>query len=346
MTIRILSNQTDNPKQLSLPIESVPKKVRAHGLREIHVYPRVSVGEDRATGTHGPVFRVPVEQAFDYSRIELRTPNSHTAIQLDIDGYELLMAAYLLIDNGEAPVYNWLAPSGGGGAHLVYTLAHPVLYGEGMRQKPLNALARVSEYLTSLFGGDPSYNGILTVNPMSRAHPTGFKCAWGRRGPYTLDELAQIIPFGWRKPVVSCTAIGRNVSLFDALRRWAGKEENKENDVLAAAMSINREVGKMHGKIPLDQSEVATIARSVHRKRAEWIRRGKYYTQEEKTLWGRTRQKKGVEMRRKKNRERDLSIIQAVSDGESASAIGRRFKVHHTTILRIITRELAGHYAS
>ena len=55
---------------------------------------------------------------------------------------------------------------------------------------------------------------------------------------------------------------------------------------------------------------------------------------------------KSGEARRAKTEERDLSIIQAASDGESASSIGRRFKVHHTTILRILHRELARHCAS
>ena len=36
-----------------------------------------------------------------------------------------------------------------------------------------------------------------------------------------------------------------------------------------------------------DQSEVAAIARSVDRKRREWIAKGSYYSPEQRTLWGR-----------------------------------------------------------
>ena len=110
--------------------------------------------------------------------------------------------------------------------------------------------------------------------PLSAAHGPGFVTNWLRRDPYTLPQLGEVIPLGWRKPTVAETAIGRNCSMFDALRRWAGKPENRENDVLAAAMSINEEIGRLHGKPAMDQSEVAAIARSVHRKRREWIAKG------------------------------------------------------------------------
>ena len=53
-------------------------------------------------------------------------------------------------------------------------------------------------------------------------------------------------------------------------------------------MSINEEIGRLHGKAPMDQSEVAAIARSVDRKRREWIAKGSYYSSEQRTLWGHT----------------------------------------------------------
>ena len=86
---------------------------------------------------------------------------------------------------------------------------------------------------------DSGYTGVLTHNPMGAAHGPGFVTNWLHRDPYTLPQLAEVIPFGWRKPTVTVTAIGRNCSMFDALRRWAGEPENRGNDVLAAAMSIN-----------------------------------------------------------------------------------------------------------
>ena len=158
----------------------------------------------------------------------------------------------------------------------MWNLARPVHRGERARPSPLRALARVSEYYAVALQADAGYRGVLAHNPMSAAHGPGFVTNWLRRDPYTLPELGEVIPRCWRKPTIAGTAIGRNCSMFDALRRWAGKPENRGNDVLAAAMSINEEIGRLHGKAPMDQSEVAAIARSVDRKRREWIAKGSY----------------------------------------------------------------------
>ena len=199
-----------------------------------------------------------------------------------------------------------------GHSHVVWNLAAPVHRGADARQGPLNLLARVSEYYTATLKADQGYTGVLTHNPMSKAHGPGFKTHWLRRDPYKLDELARVIPFGWRVPKIPATGIGRNNDLFQALAKWAGKPENRGNDVLAAAMSINEEVGRLHGKAPMGQSEVAGIARSVHRKRKKWIAKGSYYTVEQRRLWGQERQARGVANRREKNKDRDGAIIQAI----------------------------------
>ena len=93
---------------------------------------------------------------------------------------------------------------------------------------------------------------------MSKAHGPGFKTLWLRKDPYSLGELARVIPFGWRRPTVSRTGVGRNCDLFQSLIRWAGCPENRENDCLAAAHVINQSF-----ELPLPDSEVAGIAARV-----------------------------------------------------------------------------------
>ena len=64
--------------------------------------------------------------------------------------------------------------------------------------------------------------GVLTHNPMAAAHGPGFKTGWGRHDPYTLDELAEVIPLGWRmptKPAAISTEAGRNCYLFRVAMR-------------------------------------------------------------------------------------------------------------------------------
>ena len=137
----------------------------------------------------------------------------------------------------------------------------------------------------------------------------------------------------------------RNDSLFDVVRKRAYQEltaYRKEGGDLGGWLRRVYALTDDNNRrfpVPLDRAEVRAIAYSV----ATWVWSRGYDHSNKKQ---KERQVKQVESRRAKNRERDRAIIQAASDGESASAIGRRFRVHHTTILRVLTRELARHYAS
>ena len=286
-------------RQLKLPIEFAPPRVRAHGLRDAHSYPLVSQGK-RSIGEHSASFRVHASGAWLFPEIELRAGNSWPSIVLDVDGANALYRIVDAVEHGDILMPNWaVTRKASGGTHAVWNLERPVHRGESARPSPLRALALVSEFYADALQADAGYTGVLSHNPMSAAHGPGFVTNWLHRDPYTLPQLGEVIPFGWRKPTVAETAIGRNCSMFDALRRWAGKPENRENDVLAAAMSINEEIGRLHAKAPMDQLEVAAIARSVHGKRREWIAKDNYYTHEQKELWGRERGIKSGKARRK-----------------------------------------------
>ena len=84
---------------------------------------------------------------------------------------------------------------------------------------------------------------------------------------------------------------------------WAGRPENQGNDCLAAAQVINQTF-----TLPLPYADVSATARSVNRYRAQWIAQGEYFTQEERSQWGRVRQAKGVSNRRGRSRDRDRAI--------------------------------------
>ena len=99
-----------------------------------------------------------------------------------------------------------------GFAHRVYIIA-----------TPLRLFARISEFYRQALGADPGYNGVLTHNPMRSAHRHGeFLTYWGRKQPYSLGELAEPIPKGWRLPVKPTTEAGRNDALLRVLMKWAG----------------------------------------------------------------------------------------------------------------------------
>ena len=77
--------------------------------------------------------------------------------------------------------------------------------------------------------------------PLGASH-TGFRAARrpaGRRRPYTLEELGELLPKSYRLSARPVTAIGRNVSLFQTLMRFAGRPANREAPLMPVAESIN-----------------------------------------------------------------------------------------------------------
>ena len=168
---------------------------------------------------------------------------------------------------------------------------------------------------------------------MARAHGPGFATNWGRREPYRLPELAEVIPFGWRIPKAPRTGEGRNCALFDALRRFAGSPENAEHDLFTVAMAINQGFER-----PLSVQEVRGIAKSVTKRRARWVARGSYYTPEQRTLWGRERGIRSGKARRKRTADRDAAIVEAVECGESIRSVEREYGLTHGTVRWIMRR--------
>ena len=149
-------------------------------------------------------------------------------------------------------------------SHVSYFLAKPVHRGADAREAPLRLFARISEFYRQALGADPGYNGVLTHNPMRSAHRNGeFLTHWGRKQPYSLSELAEPIPKGWRLPVKPTTEAGRNCALFAGLMKWAGSPANIDHEVLAVARVTNDGTD-----LPMGDSEVAGLAKSVERYRA------------------------------------------------------------------------------
>ena len=323
------------PEQLELPgIEFAPPKVWAHGLREAHTYPLVSRG--KRNSVHGAAFRVPASVAWAYPEIELRTGNSAPCIVLDLDGANALERCLWLVDHGKVREPNWMVTRrDGGGTHVVYTLERPVLTGPDMRAAPIRLLGRVAEYYSNVFEADPGYVGVLSHNPMARAHGRGFDTNWRRTEPYRLPELAEVIPFGWRIPKIPRTAEGRKTGLFLAVMQFAGKPEHAEHDLLAVTIATNQS-----NCPPLELSHVRSVAKSVTRYRARWIAEGAYYTPEQTTLWAQARQRRGVLNRRRRHGldERDAAIIQAVERGESMRSVEARYGLAHGAVRYIVRR--------
>ena len=322
------------PKQLELPIQLAPAKVRAWGLRDAHPCPLVSTGK-RRDGSFPGSFRVPAVEAWAYREIELRAANSYPSLIFDLDGRDATMRLAYLIENALLPRFSWaVTRPRSGGTHVVWNLARPVHRGATARKHPLSKLARIADYYAIELGSDVGYTGVLSHNPMSKAQGRGLVTTWGSRDPYSLEELAAVIPKGWRRPPTPSTAIGRNCGLFASCLKWAGSPANLARDVLTIALTLN-----LGFDPPLPVDEVEGIAKSVERYRARWT----FYTPEQITLWAQGRQRRGVENRRLRNKldQRDAKIVEAVQLGRSYRDVGRDFGVKKSTVYRVVSRAFA-----
>ena len=316
-------------KQLALAlIEHAPREVRKHGLQEIHAFPLCAHGKGLA------VTRKPAHIAWRrYQEIELRTPFSYPALIFDVDTppHEYLDVAF---GTGVCPP-NWIVSNPATGhAHVVYTLRRPVLHGEGARQKPLQWRQRIAEYYRAAYDADRGYTGVLTHNP---AHPQ-WEVTWWREEPWTLPELAEAIPKGWRIPPKPTTPEGRNVTLFRAAMRWFGRPSNWDastdlGDVLAW-------VGACNGDwfdVPLDEQECVSIAKSVCRICRKNLASGQ--TQRQLPLIQAAKGRKSGAKRRARTAERDAGIVARVEAGESMRSVARHVGLRLYTVQNIVRRK-------
>ena len=327
---------------MALPgIEFAPARVREHGLVEAHTWPLVSDG--KVQGVVQATFRVHASVAWSFPSLELRSATAWTVVCLDCDGTTGYSRLMVLVEDREIPCPNWVVHRVTGGAHGVWCLERPVLRGESARARPLRLLTRATEYMAQKVEADPGYGQVLSHNPMVPAASQQLQTDWIRRQPYPLQELAEIVPFGWRRPAVPSTGIGRNCSLFEAGMKWAGSPTNLGVPVLPALMAINAEVARKHGQPPLHAGEVSGIAKSVERYRAGWIAAGRFYTQGERLAWGRSMGLKGGlasgKARRKRTQARDREIVQDRVTGMSLRTIASRHGIDAKMVRYVLRRD-------
>ena len=322
--------------ELDLGIDHAPKIVRAHGLRDAHTYPLVSA-------KRGTSFRVHARDGWSYPSLEIRAANSWPAITLDCDIPSAVIAAlYWNHHGGHGPALPRpnvvVERRANSHCHASWFLKRPVHRGESARPGPLRKLARVTEYYREVLKADRGYSGCLTHNPLEETHGRGeFQTHWGCNRAYSLDELAEPIPKGWRLPTAPSTEPGRNCSLFHALLKWAGSPANIGREVLAVALATNDGLD-----VPLGDSEVAAIAKSVEKYRRSWIAKGRFFTEAERQAWGRSLGIQGGKVRRAANAQRDFRIIEGYEAGWSQRHLARLFKLSQYAIRHVIRRDGQG----
>ncbi len=156
-------------------------------------------------------------------------------------------------------------------AHLVWGLVAPVLVDSpDLRQGPLRYLCAVEAAFRERLQADQGYSGLITKNP---AHPL-WRTLRGPQMAYELGDLAEWVdlPKFLPKRRPEEIGLGRNVTVFDWLRRYAYRHiRHYKGDVRNFVRWQNHLNGKAlerNGDLqnPMDGREVWHIAKSV----AKW----------------------------------------------------------------------------
>lgn len=195
--------------------------------------------------------------------VQPNPPALRTWLVFDVDRAG---AAHAWEDANVAPP-SWIATNPRNAhAHLAYGLEVPVITSDAGRLDPLRYAAAVESGYRRALGADRSYAGLLCKNPL---HPD-WRVQWCRSDLYDLPELAEWLPGPLPKPEkrAEASGLGRNVSLFDGLRRWSYRARRSfpgTADQWAAAVLERAEFVNGDFAAPLPYAEVKATAKSVAR---------------------------------------------------------------------------------
>lgn len=301
------------------PLEFAPSIVRAHGYSDAHERPLVMERKGRGS------WRTDPRRAWESRYIQLNPANAVSVLTLDVDNPERILDILNPFANARVlpePSWTVVNPANGHG-HPSWCLSRPVHTNLKSSFKPQRLLACVSDWYTKKAGADGGYSGILSRNPYAGR---GGKTFWGRRKPYSLNELAERLPKGYRLLPRPVSNIGRNVGLFQAMMRFAGRRSNAEVPLFPVCEALNGEFD-----VPLPLSEVRSITKSVSRYRSKWLAQGKYRNTE-------NQRRRGIlsgKARRKRNAERDRRIVQMMREGATVREVAWVIGTSKSTVSRV-----------
>lgn len=210
-----------------------------------------------------------LQQALTKPYIQINPPHLRVWSIFDVDR----PAGALAWEDAFLPVPSWACTNKENGhAHLVWGIRAPVLVDSpDMRQAPMRYLCAIEAGFREKLEADSGYSGLITKNPK---HPQWLLTKLLRTPIYDLEDLAEYIDLRkyQTKKKPDEVGLGRNVSLFDKLRKWAYVAVRKyrgseRNFVLWSAETYGKAL-EYNGDFvqPLLERECYHIAKSV----AKW----------------------------------------------------------------------------
>lgn len=272
----------------------------------------------------------PLQTAKNRRYLQINPPTQQHYLVFDVDRQG---AAFAWEDcNVAPPNYAAINPKNGH-AHLVYKLAEPVATSEHGRLAPLRYLAAIERGYRIELGADAGYSGLVTRNP----YKTRTLCI--HKHEYDLFELSDWLKrdLGEYAEQETVTAgLGRNVTLFDAVRVWAYKAirfyrvaarsrlfDVWRNEVEGYVQGINSQFMS-----PLPYSEVKATAKSI----AKYCWKHDAEAESRFSKKQAERGKLGGLAKGAANEQKRVQARLLAAQGMSKAAIARELNVHRNSI--------------
>lgn len=196
---------------------------------------------------------VPVQDARDYSLIQLNNAMFTNFLAVDIDGEEGRGVQQAFEKARGCAILPNVIIASTSGAHALWAI-EPV----HQNQDRAHGFARDCRYnLTRVVGGDPGYGNHSSRSPLFG----GARVEWGPLAPYRLSDIKHALASDWKMPGFDPSdghGDGRNTELYTRLRELA-RQGAEPFDLYDSAERWNRE----HPD-PLPWGEVEGVIKSAH----------------------------------------------------------------------------------
>ena len=197
-------------------------------------------------------------------------------------------------------------------AHAYYGLETPVHLNPNSSKKAIRFAAAVDCAFTTALDADAQYCGLISKNPLHKR----WRTYSGHVASYSLSEMSDFVDlekYGDRRRAMPETGLGRNVNLFNRLRKWSYKAIRQGwPDVNQWHQAcLDRAIGYNKTDNPLPSNEVRQTSVSV----AKWTH--KNFTSEGFS------ELQSVRGSMKGQKVRDEKLEKAVAMREAGMSIGK-----------------------
>jgi len=211
----------------------------------------------------------------------------------------------------EAPIPNIIILNPGNGhAHIHYGLETPVHNYFKASDKAKRYMSAIDIALTYKLDADPGYSKLISKNPLNDR----WQVVIPRNELYTLDTLAKGLDLTGlvdRRRKIEAFGLGRNETVFHAVRKWAYTERRKSQQyfnlemfkeaVKWRALAVNAEFSA-----PLPHDEIRHITKSI----ASWT--WKNLSPEGFKTWQKRKSEAGNRVKSEKSARLKAEIIKAI----------------------------------